>query len=54
MTTIGESCRAMLRESVSAMSTWVIEQLDATVKVGRGTAKKLRDLLRRLGLTAAK
>jgi len=52
LTTIGEGCRAMLRGSVSAMSTWVVEQLDATVKKGRNTAQHLRDLLRRLGLTS--
>ena len=37
LTTIGESCRAMLRESVSAMIGWVIEQLESKVKVGRNT-----------------
>jgi hypothetical protein len=52
LTTIGESCRAMLRKSVSAMIGWVVEQLNATAKIGRGAAKKFRDLLRRLGLTA--
>jgi len=52
LTTIGESCRAMLREGVSAMIGWVVEQLDATVKTGRNAAKTLRDILRRLGLAA--
>jgi hypothetical protein len=51
LTTIGEGCRAMLRESVSGMITWVIEQLDTTITTGRNATKKLRDLLRRLGLT---
>jgi hypothetical protein len=50
LTTIGESCRAMLRESVSAMITWVIEELDNTVKRGRNATQKLRNILRRLGL----
>ena len=54
LTTIGESCRAMLREGVSAMIGWVVEQLDATVKTGRNAAKTLRDILRRLGLAAGK
>jgi hypothetical protein len=49
LTTIGESCRAMLRESVSAMITWVIDQLDATVKRGRNATQTLRNILRRLG-----
>jgi hypothetical protein len=44
LTTIGESCRAMLRESVSAMIGWVVEQLDATAKIGRGATQHLRDL----------
>jgi len=52
LTTIGEGCRAMLRESVSAMIGWVVEQLGATVKKGRNAAQHLRDLLRQLGLTA--
>ena len=50
LTTIGESCRAMLRESVSAMIGWVIEQLESKVKPGRNTAQHLRGILRRLGL----
>jgi len=54
LTTIGEGCRAMLRESVSAMIGWVVEQLESKVKVGRNTAQHLRDILRdilrRLGL----
>ena len=54
LTTIGEGCRAMLRESVSAMISWVVEELDAVRNVGRYATKKLQDILRRLGLTAAK
>lgn len=54
LTTIGESCRAMLRESVSAMIGWVVEQLETAKTTGRNAAKKLRDLLRRLGLAVKK
>ena len=50
LTTIGEGGRAMLRESVSAMIGWVVEQLESKVKVGRNTAQHLRNLLHRLGL----
>jgi len=51
LTTIGEGCRAMLRESVSAMIAWVVEELDAVRNLGRNAAKKFQDILRRLGLT---
>ena len=54
LTTIGEGCRAMLRESVSAMIAWVVEELDAIKTTGRNAAKKFQDILRRLGLTTAK
>jgi len=52
LTTIGEGCRAMLRESVSAMIAWVVEELDTMKTTGRNAAKKLQDLLRRLGLAS--
>jgi len=42
----------MLRESVSAMIGWVVEQLESKVKVGRNAAQHLRDFLRRLGLAS--
>ena len=44
--TIGESCRALLRESIRTMVGWIVEQLES------GT-KGLRRLLRRLGLDDA-
>jgi hypothetical protein len=53
LTTIGEGCRAMLRESVSTMIGWVIDRLDSTAKRGRNTAQILRDILRRIGLAPA-
>jgi hypothetical protein len=46
LTTIGECCRAMLKESLRNMVYWIIEQLDFT---GR-TAKRVQTLLARLGL----
>jgi hypothetical protein len=44
--TIGESCRALLRESIRTMVGWIVEQLES------GT-KGLSRLLRRLGLDDA-
>ncbi|MDR1383096.1 MAG: hypothetical protein LBJ67_04505 [Planctomycetaceae bacterium] len=46
LTTIGESCRAMLKESLRNVINWVIEQLDFTGK----NAKRMHALLTRLGL----
>jgi hypothetical protein len=46
LTTIGESCCAMLKESLRNMINWVIEQLDFIGK----TAKRMQALLAHLGL----
>jgi hypothetical protein len=46
LTTIGESCRAMLKESLRNMIHWIIEQLDFTGKI----AQRMQSLLTRLGL----
>ncbi|MDR1480154.1 MAG: IS701 family transposase, partial [Planctomycetaceae bacterium] len=46
LTTIGESCRAMLKESLRNMINWLIDRLDFTGK----TAKRMQALLARLGL----
>jgi hypothetical protein len=46
LTTIGESCRATLKESLRNMINWIIEHLEFTEK----TAKRMQALLTRLGL----
>jgi hypothetical protein len=46
LTTIGERCRAMLRESLRNMIHWIIDHLDFTGK----TAKHIQALLAHLGL----
>jgi hypothetical protein len=50
LTTIGESCRAILRESVSTMIGWVIEQLENHINSGHNFTKNLNSILRRLRL----
>jgi hypothetical protein len=46
LTTIGESCRAMMKESLRNMINWLIDRLDFTGK----TAKRMQSLLAHLGL----
>jgi hypothetical protein len=46
LTTIGESCRAMLKESLRNMINWLIDRLEFTGK----TAQRMQALLARLGL----
>jgi hypothetical protein len=46
LTTVGESCRAMLKESLRNMINWLIDRLEFTGK----TAKRMQALLTRLGL----
>ncbi|MDR1385123.1 MAG: hypothetical protein LBJ67_14920 [Planctomycetaceae bacterium] len=46
LTTIGERCRVMLKESLRNVINWAIEQLDFTGK----TAKRMQSLLARFGL----
>ena len=47
LTTIGESCRALLRDSIRTMIGWIVEQLDVPMQRG---AKQIEQVLRRLGL----
>jgi hypothetical protein len=55
LTTTGESCRAMLRESVRAMTGRVIEQLNIDLHTHRGTGgRRLGNVLQRLGLAVEK
>jgi hypothetical protein len=50
LTTIGESCRALLRDSIRTMVGWIVEQLDLAVRTGVDRAKRLDQVLHRLGL----
>jgi hypothetical protein len=49
--TIGESCRALLRESVRSMVCWIVEQLEDVVLLGGNRECRLERLFRRLGLS---
>lgn len=50
LSTIGESCRALLRESVRGMIGWIVEQLESARSSGRSVVKRLDAILHRLGL----
>jgi hypothetical protein len=50
LTTIGESCRALLRESVRTMIGWVVEQIESVAQTGGNVSRRLNETLRRLGL----
>jgi hypothetical protein len=50
LTTIGESCRALLRESIRTMIGWVVEQIESVVQTGGNVPRRLNETLRRLGL----
>ena len=50
LTTIGESCRALLRDSIRTMIGWIVEQLDLAAQTGANRTKRLDQVLRRLGL----
>lgn len=54
LTTIGESCRALLRDSIRSMIDWIFEQLDIDPHTHRGTNRRLGSVLQRLGLTVEK
>jgi hypothetical protein len=48
--TIGESCRALLRESIRTMVGWIVEQLEEAGLSGADRVGRLEQLFRRLGL----
>lgn len=50
LTTIGESCRALLKDSIRTMIGWVVEQLDAARSARGNMSKRLDAILSRLGL----
>jgi len=50
LTTIGESCRALLRGSIRTMIGWIVEQLEEARSFGGNVKKRLETILLRLGL----
>jgi len=50
-TTIGESCRALLRESVWNLIGWIVEQLEAARSLRGNVAKRLEAVFHRLRLS---
>jgi hypothetical protein len=50
LTTIGESCRALFRDSTRAMIVWLVDELATAAAIGRNVVKHLDTLLHRLGL----
>jgi len=50
--TIGESCRALFRESVRSLVVWIVEQLECALQVGAGSVERLDRIFRRLGLAS--
>jgi len=50
-TTIGESCRALLKESVRNMIGWIVEELDIARSIGGNVVRRLDAILHRLGLS---
>ena len=52
LTTIGESCRALLRGSIRRMIGWIVEQLELVRSPGGNITKRLETILSRLGLSS--
>ena len=50
LSTIGESCRALLRESLRSLLGWVVEQFDVPLRSERDRAKRFDTICRRLGI----
>jgi len=50
LTTVGEACRALLRESIRSMVGWVMDEMH--IAIDGVTAKRFNQLLGRLGLVA--
>jgi hypothetical protein len=50
LTTIGESCRALFRDSTRAMIAWIVDELVTAAAIGRNVVKHLDTLLHHLGL----
>jgi hypothetical protein len=50
-TTIGESCRALLKESMRNLIGWIVEELEVARSIGGNVVKRLDAMLHRLGLS---
>jgi hypothetical protein len=50
LTTIGESCRALLRDSIRTMVGWIVGEVEAVARSGGDVSKRLGVLFDRLGL----
>jgi len=50
LTTIGESCRALLRESIRTMVGWIVNEVETVARGGGDVSRRLRMALARLGL----
>jgi hypothetical protein len=50
LTTIGESCRALLRELIRTMIGWVVEQIETVAQTKGNVTKRLNEILRHLNL----
>jgi len=52
LTTIGESCRALFRDSIRTMVGWIVDEVEAVARSGGDVSRRLGVLLDRLGLNA--
>ena len=50
LTTIGESCRALLKVSLRSLIEWVVEQMEAAMEIGVNSKRRMDRVYRRLGL----
>jgi hypothetical protein len=50
LSTIGEVCRALFRESVRNLIGWVLEQMEDAMQMGANRTLRLHRVCRRLGL----
>ena len=50
LTTIGESCRALLKVSLRSLIDWVVEQMETAMEMGVNSKRRMDRVYRRLGL----
>jgi len=48
--TIGESCRALLRDALRSLIDWIVEQVEAAMEIGANSKRRMDRVYRRLGL----
>jgi len=53
LSTIGESCRALLRASLRSLIGWVVEQFEVPMRTEREKTKRMERVCHRLGLVSA-